>query len=104
LKSSAIYQVSIGTVRGSVGVAEDGFVAAVLERVRLARARLAAARASGDPYEAAVAADELDDAGRVADQHGIGTEAVVEPAAGAVTETGAGPVAEPIGEPEEEQR
>jgi hypothetical protein len=51
-----------------------GFTEAVLERVRLARALLSAANEAGDAYEAAVAADELDDVLRIADQHGIRTE------------------------------
>lgn len=49
----------------------DGFVGALRERVRQARAALAAAHANEDPYAAAVAADELDDAVRVARGHGV---------------------------------
>ncbi|MFJ3667264.1 hypothetical protein ACIPSE_12485 [Streptomyces sp. NPDC090106] len=48
-----------------------GFVDAVLERVRAARAALSTALEAGDPYEVAVAEDELDDALRVALRHGI---------------------------------
>jgi uncharacterized protein (DUF58 family) len=48
-----------------------GFAEAVRERVRAARAAVAAALAEGDPYEVAVAQDELDDALRVARRHGI---------------------------------
>ncbi|MER6094328.1 hypothetical protein ABT154_00370 [Streptomyces sp. NPDC001728] len=47
------------------------FVEAVRERVRAARQRLAAAHEAEDPYEAALAADELDDALRLARKHGI---------------------------------
>ncbi|MFE0177821.1 hypothetical protein ACFWZ2_36475 [Streptomyces sp. NPDC059002] len=49
-----------------------GFVEAVLERVRAARAALDAALEAGDAYEVAVARDELDDALRLARIHGIG--------------------------------
>jgi hypothetical protein len=55
-------------------VVVGGFTEAVLERIRLARVRLAAAHEAGDAYEAAVAADELDDALRIAHQHGVGTD------------------------------
>ncbi|WP_129305279.1 hypothetical protein [Streptomyces sp. L2] len=48
-----------------------GFADAVRERVREARAAVAAAVEAGDAYEAAVARDELDDALRVARGHGI---------------------------------
>ncbi|MFJ8113288.1 hypothetical protein [Streptomyces sp. NPDC096132] len=52
-----------------------GFVEAVRERVREARARLAAALAAEDAYEVAVAEDELDDAMRVARRHGVDVSA-----------------------------
>ncbi|MFE0179112.1 hypothetical protein ACFWZ2_43095 [Streptomyces sp. NPDC059002] len=48
-----------------------GFVEAVLERVRDARAVLEAALEAEDAYEVAVARDELDDALRLARLHGI---------------------------------
>ncbi|MDI9886420.1 hypothetical protein QMZ92_19080 [Streptomyces sp. HNM0645] len=51
-----------------------GFVEAVLERVREARARLEAAHEADDAYEVALAADELDDALRLARRYDIGTE------------------------------
>jgi hypothetical protein len=48
-----------------------GFVEAVRERVREARAALSVALGAEDAYEVAVAQDELDDALRVASRHGI---------------------------------
>ncbi|MFE4698699.1 hypothetical protein ACFRIC_16695 [Streptomyces sp. NPDC056738] len=48
-----------------------GFVEAVLERVRKARASLAAALDAESPYEVAVAQDELDDALRLARMHDV---------------------------------
>ena len=50
------------------------FAEAVLERVRTARARLEAAQAAGDAYDAAMAEDELEDALRLARKHGIDTD------------------------------
>ncbi|WP_327414832.1 hypothetical protein [Streptomyces sp. NBC_01233] len=50
-----------------------GFAEAALERVRVARARLAAAREADDAVEEAQAADELEDALRVARDHGVAT-------------------------------
>ena len=47
------------------------FVEAARERVRAARAALAAAMEDEDAYAAAVAQDELDDALRVARWHGV---------------------------------
>ncbi|MGW6457598.1 hypothetical protein ACWF94_17060 [Streptomyces sp. NPDC055078] len=47
------------------------FHEAALERIRRARIGLEAARESGDVFEAAVAADELDDALRIARGHDI---------------------------------
>ncbi|GAA0483111.1 hypothetical protein ACFQ2B_32155 [Streptomyces stramineus] len=47
------------------------FAEAMRQRVRDARAALAAARAAGDAYEAAVAEDELEDALRLARCHGV---------------------------------
>ncbi|NXY95460.1 hypothetical protein HYE82_13890 [Streptomyces sp. BR123] len=48
-----------------------GFMEAALERVRVARARLAAAQADDDAFEEAQAAEELEDALRVARDHGV---------------------------------
>ncbi|MFI5617826.1 hypothetical protein [Streptomyces sp. NPDC051567] len=50
-----------------------GFTEAALERVRVARARLVAAREADDAVEEAQAADELEDALRVARDHGVAT-------------------------------
>ncbi|MGW7365332.1 hypothetical protein ACWGI8_18285 [Streptomyces sp. NPDC054841] len=52
-----------------------GFVQAVLERVRQAQAALEAAYADEDAFGAAVAQEELDDALRLAEQHGIAVDA-----------------------------
>ncbi|WP_405595439.1 hypothetical protein [Streptomyces sp. NBC_01410] len=52
-------------------VAVGGFVEAVLERIREARAALEAALEAEDAYGAAVAQEELDDALRLASDHGI---------------------------------
>ncbi|MEU8519937.1 hypothetical protein [Streptomyces sp. NBC_01216] len=52
-----------------------GFEEAALERVREARARLQAAREADDVFEEAQAAEELDDAVRVAHDHGVVTDA-----------------------------
>lgn len=51
----------------------SGFTEALRERVRAARERLAAALREDDPYETAVAQDELDDALRIARAHGVET-------------------------------
>lgn len=56
---------------GGRGVA--GFEEAALERVRMARARLQAAREADDAFEEAQAAEELEDAQRVAHDHGVAT-------------------------------
>ncbi|MFF0203811.1 hypothetical protein [Streptomyces sp. NPDC005017] len=48
-----------------------GFEQAALDRIRVARDRLAAARENDDDFEAAQAADELEDALRVARDHGV---------------------------------
>ncbi|WP_371615751.1 hypothetical protein [Streptomyces sp. NBC_00454] len=50
-----------------------GFEEAALERVRVARARLRAAREVDDAFEEAQAAEELEDALRVAHDHGVAT-------------------------------
>ncbi|KOU74164.1 hypothetical protein ADK57_08265 [Streptomyces sp. MMG1533] len=55
-----------------VGVGE--VAEALLARVRAARLGLAAAVAAEDPYAAAVAQDELDDAVRFARRHGLDVE------------------------------
>ncbi|MEU8687374.1 hypothetical protein [Streptomyces sp. NPDC048665] len=47
---------------------------ALLARVRAARSALAAAVSAGDTYDVAVAKDELDDAVRLARQHGVDVE------------------------------
>ncbi|MEU2232943.1 hypothetical protein [Streptomyces vietnamensis] len=47
------------------------FTEAALKRVRAARKRLEAAYAAEDAFEAALAADELDDALRLARKHGV---------------------------------
>ncbi|MBT2387568.1 hypothetical protein [Streptomyces sp. ISL-11] len=47
------------------------FAEAMRQRIRDARTALAAARAAGDAYETAMAADELDDALWLARRHGI---------------------------------
>ncbi|MGW7005583.1 hypothetical protein ACWGCW_22960 [Streptomyces sp. NPDC054933] len=49
----------------------SGFVEAVLERVRDARAAVEAALEAEDAYAVAVAQGELDDALRIAHRHGI---------------------------------
>ncbi|MFD0353092.1 hypothetical protein ACFVHW_04975 [Streptomyces sp. NPDC127110] len=51
-----------------------GFAEAALERVRVARARLAAAQEADDAVEEAQAAEELEDALRVAHDHGVPTD------------------------------
>lgn len=60
-------------VDGGRGVA--GFEEAALERVRVARARLQAAQEADDAVEEAQAAEELEDALRVAHDHGVATDA-----------------------------
>lgn len=59
-------------VDGGCGVA--GFEEAVLERVRLAQARLRAAQEADDPIEEAQAVEELEDALRMARDHGVDTD------------------------------
>lgn len=51
-----------------------GFVEAARIRVREARSALDAAREAGDVYAVAVAEEELEDALRVAEAHGVDTE------------------------------
>ncbi|MBB5122291.1 hypothetical protein [Streptomyces eurocidicus] len=51
-----------------------GFVEAALARVRRAREAVEAAREAGDAYALAVAADELEDALRLARENGVDTE------------------------------
>lgn len=48
-----------------------GFEGAALERVRVARARVADAREAEDVFEEAQAAGELEDALRLAREHGV---------------------------------
>lgn len=57
---------------GGRGVA--GFEKAVLDRVRVARARLAAAQADDDAFEVAQASEELEDALRLAHDHGVSAD------------------------------
>ncbi|MFI9723056.1 hypothetical protein ACIHFE_25950 [Streptomyces sp. NPDC052396] len=52
----------------------SAFAEAMRERVRAARSALAAARAAGDAYAAALAEDELEDALRIAAEHGVDTD------------------------------
>lgn len=59
-------------VDGGCGVV--GFEGAALERVRVARVRLEAAREAEDAFEEAQAAEELEDASRLAREHGIGAD------------------------------
>ncbi|THA81172.1 hypothetical protein E6U81_25345 [Streptomyces sp. A0592] len=58
-------------VDGGCGVA--GFEEAALERVRLAQARLRAAQEADDAIEEAQAVEELEDAMRMARDHGVNT-------------------------------
>ncbi|MFF4157671.1 hypothetical protein [Streptomyces sp. NPDC001678] len=51
-----------------------GFVEAARIRVREARSALDAAREAGDVYAMAVAEEELEDALRIAEAHGVDTE------------------------------
>ncbi|MFD8410981.1 hypothetical protein ACFV2Q_04315 [Streptomyces sp. NPDC059650] len=51
-----------------------GFEKAVLDRVRVARARLAAAQADDDAFEVAQASEELEDALRLARDHGVSAD------------------------------
>ncbi|MFE0042648.1 hypothetical protein [Streptomyces albireticuli] len=51
-----------------------GFVEAARARVRRARAAVEAAREAGDAYALAVAADELEDALRLARENGVDME------------------------------
>ncbi|MEV5506737.1 hypothetical protein [Streptomyces orinoci] len=53
----------------------SAFAEAMRERVRQARSDLAAARAAGDVFAAALAEDELQDALRVAAEHGVEPDA-----------------------------
>ncbi|MGK5727929.1 hypothetical protein [Streptomyces sp. URMC 124] len=55
------------------GAAVSEFAEAMQQRVQQARAALAEAEATGDFYEIAVAADELEDALRLARAHGVDT-------------------------------
>ncbi|MFJ7591313.1 hypothetical protein ACIQZO_28855 [Streptomyces sp. NPDC097617] len=48
-----------------------GFPEAALERIRAARSRVAASHEAGDAFEEAQAAEELEDALRVAREHGL---------------------------------
>lgn len=57
----------------------SAFAEAMRERVREAREALEAARADGDAYATAVAADELDDALRLARAHGVDTGTAPDP-------------------------
>ncbi|MFC8551645.1 hypothetical protein ACFUMI_29250, partial [Streptomyces sp. NPDC057273] len=57
----------------SEGRGVSGFVEAALARVRVARARLATACAAEDAFAEAQAAEELEDALRVARDHGVDT-------------------------------
>lgn len=59
-----------------------GFTEAARERVRVARARLAAAHEAGDAFEAAQASEELEDALRMAREHGVDTGVEVVEAEG----------------------
>ncbi|WP_185910964.1 hypothetical protein [Streptomyces sp. WAC07149] len=52
-----------------------GFEEAALERIRVARARLEAAQEADDAFEEAQATEELEDALRVAHDHGVATDA-----------------------------
>ncbi|MET9117452.1 hypothetical protein ABZX38_25095 [Streptomyces longwoodensis] len=69
-----------------------GFTEAVQERVRAARAALAAALEADDAYQVAVAQDELDDAVRIARAHGIDDDPGAEVGAGEGTGADGGPV------------
>ncbi|MFI0914137.1 hypothetical protein [Streptomyces abikoensis] len=51
-----------------------GFAEAARERVSRAQAALDAAHEAGDAYGMSVAADELEDALRIAREHGLGME------------------------------
>ncbi|QNP76145.1 hypothetical protein IAG44_39195 [Streptomyces roseirectus] len=51
-----------------------GFVEALRDRVRKARARVVEATREGDVFEKAAAEDELDDALRIARKHGVAVE------------------------------
>lgn len=56
------------------GSDRSAFADAVRRRVQEAHAALAAATEAGDAYAAAVAVDEVDDALRMAREHGIATD------------------------------
>jgi hypothetical protein len=51
-----------------------GFEKAALDRVRVARARLAAAQDDDDAFEEAQAVEELEDALRLARDHGVSVD------------------------------
>ncbi|MEH6379361.1 hypothetical protein V7793_34230 [Streptomyces sp. KLMMK] len=55
------------------GAAVSEFAEAMQQRVRQARKALEEAESAGDAYEIAVAADELEDALRLARAHGVDT-------------------------------
>ncbi|MCQ8770582.1 hypothetical protein [Streptomyces telluris] len=55
------------------GAAVSEFAEAMQQRVRQARKALEEAESAGDAYETAVAADELEDALRLARAHGVDT-------------------------------
>lgn len=67
-----------------------GFAEVMRERVRRAQAALDAARESGDAYAVAVAADELDDATRLARANDVSVEALAEPISEGEPESGSG--------------
>lgn len=55
-----------------------GFVAAATERIHRAQVQVEAARQIDDAYEVALAVGELEDALRVADDHGLMVNAMGE--------------------------
>lgn len=57
------------------GCGVAGFEEAALERVRVARSRLRAAQEADDALDEAQAAEELEDALRMAHDHGVATDA-----------------------------
>lgn len=65
-----------------------GFAEVMRARVRETRAALAAAREAGDAYAAAVAADELDDALRLARANGVAVDPAPEAATGEAARPG----------------
>lgn len=76
--------------QGRVGVRMGGFAEVMRERVRRAQAALDAAQESGDAYAVAVAADELDDATRLARANDVPVEAVSDAPPGGEPESGSG--------------